>query len=362
MTSAAPAPLFRVERLGVIMTPEPENPIEIEGVLNPAGAAGRDGHYYLFPRLVAAGNYSRIGVARVQRDGHGRPLGVQRLGLALEPTMPYEIVCPGVGGCEDPRVTYLACADLYVMTYTALGVLGPHIGLAISRDLRTWNRSGLVDFPDERGVDFNIYANKDAMLFPEPVLAPDGELALAMIHRPMYEMWVGFEGAQCVPAPLPGGVDDDRPSMWISYCHLDNLAWLEGKAPARFSQHHLLATPEADWDSYRIGGGTPPLRTPEGWLTFYHGVKLLPDGDRCYQAGALLLEREDPRRILARSLEPVFGPSTPEERIGVVNHVVFPTALDQRSGGVDLYYGMADSRIGVAHLEQKPALAEESAA
>src|ERR687883_46978 len=107
MVSIEPAPRFTIERLGVVMAPEPGNPLEVEGVLNPAGVAGPDGHYYLFPRLVAAGNYSRVGVARVCRDGGGRPSGVERLGGGLEPQMPYELIRPGAGGCEDPRVTYL---------------------------------------------------------------------------------------------------------------------------------------------------------------------------------------------------------------------------------------------------------------
>src|SRR5437764_537091 len=122
MVNAAPTPLFTIERLGVVMAPEPGNPLEVEGVLNPAGVVGPDGHYYLFPRLVAAGNYSRIGVARVRRDVGDRPIGVERLGVALEPETPYEIIRPGVGGCEDPRITYVPCAEVYVMAYTALGL------------------------------------------------------------------------------------------------------------------------------------------------------------------------------------------------------------------------------------------------
>jgi predicted GH43/DUF377 family glycosyl hydrolase len=333
------------------MAPEPGNPLEVEGVLNPAGVVGPDGHYYLFPRLVAAGNYSRIGVARVRRDGDDRPIGVERLGVALEPEMPYEIIRPGAGGCEDPRITYLPYANVYVMAYTALGLLGPHVALASSRDLRTWRRHGLVDFAPERGTDFNVYANKDALLLPEPVRSPSGELALAMLHRPMYEMWLGCDGAGCVPAPLPAGIADDRLSMWISYCALSDLDWLGGTEPPQFAHHHLLAAPQEDWEAYRIGAGTVPLEAPGGWLTFYHGVKLFADGGRCYQAGALLLDREDPRRVLARTPQPIFGPDTPEECVGVVGNVVFPTAVDERGGGLDVYYGMADSRIGCVHLQ-----------
>lgn len=334
--------LYGVERLGVIMGPDPGDPREAEGVLNPAGTTAPDGSYYLYPRLVGAGNYSRIGVARLQRDAHGRPCGVDRLGIALEPETAYELVRPGVGGCEDPRVTYVPYRDIYVMAYVALGPVGPHIAFAISRDARTWERRGLVDLCSLDGL-FNRYANKDAILLPDPVRAPDGTAALALLHRPMYE---GPEG----PLPLPNGVVDERFSIWISYCPLTSLGWIDGQDVPAFTQHCLITTPQGQWESYRIGGGTVPLRTPAGWLTFYHGVELLPGGERCYRAGALLLDGDDPRLVRGRSDTPIFGPDTDDERTGVVANVVFPTAVDIRDGGLDLFYGMADSRIGVAHL------------
>ena len=65
---------FKLKRLGKIMEPEPGNPQEVEGVLNPAAVRGPDGELYLFPRLVAKGNYSRIGIAKVQFNGAGRPV------------------------------------------------------------------------------------------------------------------------------------------------------------------------------------------------------------------------------------------------------------------------------------------------
>jgi hypothetical protein len=71
---------FKLKRLRLVMEPEPGNPQEIEGVLNPAAMRGPDGALYLFPRLVAQGNYSRIGIARVQFNEAGDPVGVERLG------------------------------------------------------------------------------------------------------------------------------------------------------------------------------------------------------------------------------------------------------------------------------------------
>src|SRR3972149_19987 len=78
----SPSHPFRLQRLGVVMEPEPGNSIEAEGVLNPAAARGRDGSLYLFPRLVSRGNYSRIGIARGRFSEAGGPAGGGRLGTA----------------------------------------------------------------------------------------------------------------------------------------------------------------------------------------------------------------------------------------------------------------------------------------
>ena len=108
------APDFKLKRLGTIMEPRAGDPNEVDGVLNPAASRALDGQLYLFPRLVARGNYSRIGIARVLFDRNGDPRDVERMGIALEPEADYELSEKG-GGCEDPRVTYvepLLCHDL----------------------------------------------------------------------------------------------------------------------------------------------------------------------------------------------------------------------------------------------------------
>jgi predicted GH43/DUF377 family glycosyl hydrolase len=86
-------------------------------VLNPGGVRGPDGALHLFPRLIAEGNYSRIGHARAMFE-NDRPVGVERMGLALEPHESYEVSAGG-GGIEDPRVVYIPLLERYVMTYTA---------------------------------------------------------------------------------------------------------------------------------------------------------------------------------------------------------------------------------------------------
>ena len=72
---------FKLKRLGIIMEPESGNPLEVEGVLNPGATRGPDGKLYLFPRMVARGNYSRIGIARVLFNNDGDPTGVARFDL-----------------------------------------------------------------------------------------------------------------------------------------------------------------------------------------------------------------------------------------------------------------------------------------
>src|SRR6202453_188538 len=135
---------FELQRLGILMEPQAGNPHEAEGVLNPAAARGPDGALYLFPRLVAKGTYSRIGIARVRFNAAGDPEGVERLGIALEPHADYELRPNGGGGCEDPRVTFIEPLKRYVMTYAAFSARGPRIALAISQDLFHWKRLGLA--------------------------------------------------------------------------------------------------------------------------------------------------------------------------------------------------------------------------
>lgn len=342
--------LFKMQRLGVIMRGDPTNPDEAMGVLNPAAARAPDGRLFLFPRVVAAGNYSRIGIAEVVFDAAGEPIGVERRGYALEPTESYEQNIR-TAGCEDARITFVEPLRRYIMTYTAYSPLGPRIALAESDDLRHWRRLGPAKFAFDPAlrVDFDLYDNKDAVLFPEPVRDPHGRPALAMVHRPAHQ-----QGGMPV---LPAGVAEPRASIWISYCDLEQAR----KDPAAllvWRDHTLLATPAQPWEETKIGGGTPPLRTPLGWLMLHHGVAgpILEGVDHQpyvrYSAGVLLLDLDDPRTIVYRSPEPTLAPETEEERVGIVPNVVFPTGLDPRGGGrIDVYYGMSDSAIGVARFE-----------
>jgi predicted GH43/DUF377 family glycosyl hydrolase len=127
-----------------------------------------------------------------------------------------------------------------------------------------------------------------------------------------------------------------------------------------FGSHHRLAAPVAPWERLKIGGGTPPVLTRHGWMIFYHGVSEISASNNevrqlRYSAGVMLLSKEHPSLIRYRSPEPVLTPELPQERQGTIANVVFPTAIDRRDdldspNRFDIYYGMADNRIGVARL------------
>lgn len=364
----APRP-FALHRQSILMEPNEDDPIEAGGVLNPASARSADGQLYLFPRLVAKGNYSRIGIARVLFDRAGEPTGVERMGVALEPSEPYEKNPVTGGGCEDPRITYIPELGRYVMTYTAFSPTGPRIALAISSDLLSWQRLGLVHFSSLGAVDLNSVDNKDAVLFPSFIHDPrTGQPSIALIHRPTFggsPTYSFMDRWWDLPAKIhaKAGADGEpppqqmkHPSVWISYCPviggLDASAVFQSHHPL-FQSHHRLLSPRRSWEQVKVGGGAPPLLTAHGWLLIYHGVAER-QGHFRYSAGVVVLDRQRPEQVLYRTREPVLAPED-EDQLGVVPDVVFPTAVDERSDigcpdRVDVYYGMADSRIGVATL------------
>jgi predicted GH43/DUF377 family glycosyl hydrolase len=108
------------------------------------------------------------------------------------------------------------------------------------------------------------------------------------------------------------------------------------------------------WGRLKNGAGTPPVRTSAGWLSFFHGVDALEHAggpSLYYRAGIVVHDLERPDRVLYRSSEPLLDPQTPDERVGIVNDVVFPTGIDVRGAGeYDVYYGAADARIACARV------------
>ncbi|MGI8696529.1 MAG: glycoside hydrolase family 130 protein [Mycobacteriales bacterium] len=354
MTCSTTAVPYQLTRLRVLMRADPDTEVEFEGVLNPASGRTPDGRLWLLPRLVAAGNISRVGLAEVLlRDG--QPAGVRRAGVVLAPDAGWERSHEHAG-VEDPRTTWIPTLGVHVMSYAAFGPLGPRPALAVSQDLLRWRRLGPVhfDYQPDLDTDLNLFPNKDVVLFPEPVPGPDGRPAYAMLHRPMWDLG-SILGTSDVF--LPAGLDDPRPGIWISYAPVDEVT-RDVAALTHVRWHRLVALPEYDYEALKIGAGPPPLRVEEGWLVIHHGVSgRLSDGwapqrHVCYSAGAMLLDAADPGIVLARTPTALLTPLVSDERDGTVPNVVFPTAIEEVDGQLFVFYGMADSSIGVARLDR----------
>jgi predicted GH43/DUF377 family glycosyl hydrolase len=343
-----------VTRLGVVFTPD-GSPSEAEGVLNPASARMRDGSLLLYPRVVGRGNTSRIAIARgIER---GPDVSFEREGYALEPAAPYELRSPGQGGmgCEDARVTFIAALDRYVMAYTAFGPEGPRIAVALSHDALQWERLGLADFS---APGLPCGDDKDGAFFPEPVRSPDGVLCLAFYHRPMLRLST-TNGRAAVPTilDLPPA---NRESTRVAYVPLAPVL-NDIRNLLRVSESALVLAPDGVWGKIKTGGGTPPVRIDEGWFSLYHGVDAVEVNgvyQMVYSAGMVVHDIEQPHIVVYRSQSPVMKPEGADELLGIVNNVVFPTAIDVRGDRTfDFYYGMADAKIGRARCALAPAYA-----
>ncbi|HET7812761.1 MAG TPA: hypothetical protein VFL13_00150 [Candidatus Baltobacteraceae bacterium] len=338
-----------IERLGLALEPDGD-PTSAEGTLNPASARTRSGELLLYPRDVARGNISRVGL--VKGVPNGNKFAFHRDGFALEPAAPYELRPHPGYGCEDPRVTFIPEIDLYVMAYTAFGPQGPRIAVAVSEDALSWKRLGLMQF-DKPGM--HIGDDKDAAFFPEPVTSPKGVRSLAFYHRPMLHL-SAVDGRAAIPM-IERMPFQDRESIRLAYVPLEPVLHDIEKI-LDVHESELIMSPNAEWGSLKIGGGTPPVRIEEGWMSLYHAVDVLDVSGikpkMRYSAGIMIHDYKDPHKIIYRSPEPLLTPQAASELRGIVDNVVFPTAIDPRPDlgerVFDIYYGMADWSIGAARM------------
>jgi predicted GH43/DUF377 family glycosyl hydrolase len=301
--------------MGITMTPHtevltrhPANPIiaaadlpyTANSVFNPA-ATIRNGETLLLMRVEDRRGLSHLTVARSPDGVAGWQIDAAPTFVGKPDAHPEEI-----WGIEDPRVTFLEEEQRWIVAYTAYSRGGPLVSLAITEDFETFERLGAVMPPE----------NKDAALFPVKFAG-----RWALIHR-----------------PVPGGGDLGA-HMWISF-----------SPDLRHCGDHgvlLKARDGAWWDARKIGLSPPPLKTEHGWLVMYHGVRVTASGS-IYRLGLALLDLENPRRVLKRSSEWLFSPSEPYERFGDVADVVFPCGWTLVDDEIRLYYGAADTSIGLA--------------
>jgi len=212
-------------------------------------------------------------------------------------------------GIEDCRVAKID--STYHLTYTQVSSHGVGVGLRTTRDWKTFVHEGMI-FPPH---------NKDCALFEEQI----GGKYFAL-HRPS--------------SPELGG----------------NYIWIaESPDLVHWGRHRCIAhSREGYWDSARVGAGASPIRTAEGWLEIYHGATK----ENRYCLGALLLDLEEPWRVLARSERPIMEPLAPYEREGFFGQVIFTNGHVVDGDCLTLYYGAADSVICAATLSVEEILGE----
>lgn len=209
-------------------------------------------------------------------------------------------------GVEDPRATQID--GIWHITYVSVSRYGITTSRATTVDFRVFEHEGVMLHPDQ----------KDVVLFPERVRG-----RYVALTRPMPQSFSRVFG------------------IWIAFSD-DLVAW---------GGHEPIALPRwGRWDELRTGAGTVPIRTRDGWLEIYHGV----DRSSRYAMGALLLDRDDPRRVLARSAEPILAPEAPFEIHGLNERTVFScghASIDNDDSRIRLYYGAADSVIAAADFD-----------
>jgi predicted GH43/DUF377 family glycosyl hydrolase len=147
----------------------------------------------------------------------------------------------------------------------------------------------------------------------------------------------------------------DRECIWIGFVDLA-AAQADLSALTTWTQNRFVAAPESAYEALEIGGGPPPVRVPEGWLVLHHGVTGHLDPGVAqqqrvrYAAGGMILDADQPWRVLQRSAQPLPTPLTADETDGIVPNVIFPTAIEEIDGSLFVFYGMADTSIGAARI------------
>jgi len=265
-------------------------------VFNP-GAIKFNDEILLLVRVEDRQGYSHLTIAK-SKDGK------TNWQIAATPTLAAE---PNFGeakfGLEDPRIVWFEKRQEYIITCVSFfgGVTGepPGISLIATKDFSNFERLGRQLIPP----------NKDTSLFPKTIKG-----YYALINRPIVE---------------------GRADIWVSFSQ-DLHSWEKDRP--------LILAGHKTWDSDRVGLGTPPIETPEGWLIIYHGVR-----KTIYRVGLALLDLES-LKVIRRSRDWVFEPEEIYEIVGKGSNIVFPcgAVVDEKTNELLVYYGAADSVVALA--------------
>ncbi len=292
-----------------ILAPRADHPWESRAVFNPAALEIDDTAYILY-RAMSEDNTSVIGYAESYDLKNIKIRGSQPV---YTPRAPFEEkrIPNGNSGCEDPRLTLID--NRVYMVYTAFnGVDLPHIALTsiavedFTSSVWKWTESIVIS---NDNVD-----DKDGALFSEKI-----KNNYALIHRVNHSICIDYSPT------------------------------LEFKNRNNYKNKTIIEPRVGMWDSRKVGIAMPPMMSEHGWVLIYHGI----GEDGVYRVGAALLDMSDAEKVIARTASPIFEPETEYEKMGQVNNVVFPCGAVVKNDILYIYYGEADTVIGVATMKLK---------
>lgn len=297
-----------------LLKPIIEHPWERQAVFNPA-VLDLDGTIHILYRAMGDDNTSVIGYAATKNgikitERLSEPVYVPREEFELKKGSPT-----GNSGCEDPRITRIG--DTIYMMYTAYdGVHPTRVALTsiscedfLAKNWSAWAKPVLTTPEDVN--------DKDTALMPEKI---GGQYML--LHRIDPQLCTDF---------------------------LDTLDFKKSRLTRCIE---IMGPRPGMWDSKKIGIAGPPIKTEKGWLLIYHGVSKTGT----YRLGAVLLDSKNPSIVLSRSVDTIFEPIQEYERVGLVHNAVFSCGAVERGDTLFIYYGGADTVIGVAKVSLKKLL------
>jgi predicted GH43/DUF377 family glycosyl hydrolase len=269
--------LFKRSKKNPILTPDdfPEN-WSVNSVLNP-GVGDRDGKTLLFARVEDREGVSRLVCFCSQNGITDWNIDESTVFCGNPNEKGY--------GVEDPRLTWIDDLQKWAIVYTHYSKGGPLVSIALTKDFRKFEFLGNVLPPN----------NKDAALFPQII---NGYWWL--IHRPesgSKQIWIAK--SKCT-----GSFNEDL-SHW--------------------GGHKILLPTDGTprWDGNHIGLSVPPLRTNDGWLILYHGVKSTPSAN-LYRLGLAMLSLNNPEIVTHRTKEFIMAPQEKNDFMGDVGGAIFP--------------------------------------
>lgn len=259
-----------------------------------SGVIKRNNQYHMACRVEDRALRNRIWVADSDDGYHFRP----RPTPARVPADDPEWAEYTAGMYYDPRITEID-GNCYLM-HAAHSGHGCRLSLLKTTDFDAFEWMGFVSETD----------NRNGVLFPEKI-------------RGLYARF---------DRPNTGGAFGD---IWISYSP-DLIFW--GKSSC------VLRNKDVRWAWTKIGPGAVPIKTSEGWLHLFHGVRTQCASHYVYCLGVALHDLENPARVIALCEEAILEPETDYELMGQTPSVVFSSgAVVEDDGEVKVYYGAADS-------------------